>query len=108
MTESLLRASLPLLPRIVNITLRQPMRAFDGRPVAALINPDRVKPETLLALERQLGGAIYTSMHWIWTEALRLLALSGLRMAILADRKTDLSKLQEEWMLRLGGALRAA
>ena len=73
-TESLLRASLPVLPHIVNITLRQPMRAFDGRPLVSLINPERVKPETLLALEQQLGAALYTSMHWIWTEALRLLA----------------------------------
>ena len=40
-TQSLLRESLPLLPHVVDITLRKPMRAFDGRPLIALINPDR-------------------------------------------------------------------
>ncbi len=107
-TESLLRASLPVLRHIVNITLRQPMRAFDGRPLVALINPERVKPETLLALEQQLGAALYTSMHWIWTESLRLLALTGLRAATMVGTKMETLKQQEAWMLRLGGALQAA
>ncbi|KAA0230077.1 hypothetical protein EDS67_08540 [candidate division KSB1 bacterium] len=107
-TEPLLRASLPLLPNIVDITLRQPLRAFGSRPLIALIDPERVKPQTLLALEQQLGAALYTSMHWIWTEALRLLALTGLRMATMLERKTNMFKQQEEWMLRLGGAVQAA
>jgi hypothetical protein len=107
-TESLLRASLPVLPRVVEVTLRQPMRAFGGRPLVALINPDRVKPEALLAMERQLGAALYTSMHWIWTEALRLLALTGFRMAIMPEKKADTFKQQDEWMLRLGGAMQVA
>jgi hypothetical protein len=104
----LLRESVPLLPNVVNITLRKPMRAFGGRSLVAMINPERVNPKTLLALEQQLGTALYTSMHWIWTEALRLLALTGLRKATMADRATETIKLQEQWMLRLGGALQAA
>lgn len=107
-TVPLLGASLPVLQHIVEITLRQPMRAFGGRPLVSLINSERVKPETLLALEQQLGVALYTSMHWIWTESLRLLALTGFRMATMAERKADTFKQQEEWMLRLGGALQAA
>ncbi|HQX07758.1 MAG TPA: hypothetical protein PKZ19_13285 [Zoogloea sp.] len=107
-TGTLLRASVPMLPRVVEATLRQPMRAFGGRPLVALINPDRVKAETLLVMERQLGPALYTSMHWIWTEALRLLALTGFRAATMAERKAETFKQQEQWMLRLGGALRAA
>ncbi|MBC8019042.1 MAG: hypothetical protein H7X83_11060 [Verrucomicrobia bacterium] len=107
-TDQLLRASLPLLPRIVEVTLRKPMGAFGGRPLVALINPDRVRPETLLSLEKELGAALYTSMHWIWTEALRLLALTGLRMATMREENADTVKYQKEWMLRLGGALQAA
>ncbi len=107
-TGPLLRASLPLLPRIVEITLGKPMGAFGGRPLVALINPDRVRPETLLSLEKELGTALYTSMHWIWTEALRLLALTGLRMATMPEEKGDEATQQKEWMLRLGGALQAA
>jgi len=107
-TGPLLRASLPLLPRVVEATLGKPMRAFGGRPLVALINPERVRPETLLDLEKELGAALYTSMHWIWTEALRLLALTGLRMATMAEDKGDIAKYRKEWMLRLGGALQAA
>lgn len=107
-TGTLLRASLPLLPSIVEITLCEPMRAFDGRSLAALINPERVKPQALAAMEQQLGAALYTSMHWIWTEALRLLALTGLRMATAPDSKTEPFAQPEEWMLRLGGAMQAA
>lgn len=107
-TKWLLEASLSLLPKIVDLTLRKPMRAFGGRALASLINPERVKPETLLALEAQLGPALYTSMHWVWTEALRLLALTGLRSATLADKNMNMFKQQDEWMLRLGGALQAA
>ena len=85
--RALLQASLPLLPRVAQITLTEPMRAFGGRPLAALVNPERVKPEALLAMEQQLGLALYTSMHWIWTEALRLLALTGLRIATTPEQE---------------------
>jgi hypothetical protein len=107
-TGALLAASLPLLPRIAQITLREPMRAFGGRPLADLVNPERVSPEALLAMERQLGQALYTSMHWIWTEALRLLALSGLRIATTPEQELEPFARPEAWLLRLGGALQAA
>jgi hypothetical protein len=107
-TRPLLEASLPLLPSIVEVTLREPMRAFEGRPLAGLVNPERVKPRALLAMEQQLGPALYTSMHWVWTEALRLLALSGLRIATAPERAVDAYAEPEDWLLRLGGALQAA
>jgi hypothetical protein len=107
-TESLLRNSLPYLPHIVQIVLREPMRAFDGRSLSTLINPERVKPETLLKMEQELGAALYTSMHWIWTEALRLLALSGFHLATRPERKAESYAQPEEWLLRLGGALQVA
>ena len=107
-TEPLLRSSLPVLPNIVDITLHRPMRAFGGRPLSALIDPLRVSPEALDGLERRLGVALYTSMHWIWTEALRLLALTGLKAATMPQQTEALQKQQGTWMLRLGGALQAA
>lgn len=107
-TRALLEASIPLLPSIVRLTLREPMRAFDGRPLVGLINPERVKPQALLAMEQQMGPALYTSMHWVWTEALRLLALTGLRIATAPEKKVDTHAEPEEWLLRLGGALQAA
>jgi len=38
----LLQQSVPLLPRIVEITLRTPMKAFSGRSLTAVISPQRV------------------------------------------------------------------
>jgi hypothetical protein len=107
-TESLLRASLLLHPAIANVTLRKPMRAFGGRALAALIDPARVSPDALEGLERRLGGALYNSMHWVWTEALRLLALTGLRAATMRKRTEEVLRQQEQWMSRLGGALQTA
>lgn len=107
-SKMILKESVPLLPNIVDITLRKPMRSFGGRPLVTLVNPERVSPKSLLAMEQQLGTALYTSMHWIWTEALRLLALTGLKKATMANSTTEMIKLQEQWMLRLGGALQAA
>jgi hypothetical protein len=46
-TERLLRASLPLLPSIVESALCEPMRALAGRSLVALVNPERVKPQVL-------------------------------------------------------------
>jgi hypothetical protein len=107
-TSALLQASLPLLPEVVNLTLRSSVKGFGRRPLVALVDPARVSPAALDEVERRLGPALYTSMHWIWTESLRLLALSGFRAATATERAVELVKQQESWMLRLGGALQAA
>jgi hypothetical protein len=106
--EELLRASIPMLPSIVNAILRRPMRSFGGRPLSALIDPMRVSPGALEEMENRLGLALYTSMHWIWTESLRLLALNGLRISIMPDKAPELLKQQVAWMSRLGGTLQVA
>jgi hypothetical protein len=60
------------------------------------------------ALERRLGASLYTSMHWLWTECLRMLALTGWQFALGPVNAGEVLKLQEASMLRLGGALQAA
>jgi hypothetical protein len=107
-TRRLLEASLGLLPAIVEICLLRPMRAFGGRSLAALVDPLRVRPDALDALEREVGAALTTSPHWLWTECLRLLALTSLRAASSPERAMRLAEHQEGWMLRLGGGLLAA
>ena len=107
-TQALLRQSVPLLPRIVQLTLNTPQRAFRGRPLRALIQPERVSPVELRALEQRLGTSLYTSLHWVWAECLRLLALTGWQLAAGAVNPSDVLKLQESSMLRLGGVLQAA
>jgi hypothetical protein len=105
---TLLRASLPLLPNIVDALLRKPMRAFGERPLSAMIDPGRVSPKALVDMEHRLGVALFTSMHWIWTESLRLLALNGLHISMMPEKAPELLKQQVAWMLRLGGTLQAA
>jgi hypothetical protein len=104
----LLRHSMPLLTRIAEITLRTPMKAFSGRSLSSVISPERVNPEALQYMERQLGRTLFTSSHWIRTESLRILALMGFKLATQPDCALDTLKQQDDWMFRLGGTLQAA
>jgi hypothetical protein len=104
----LVSASMPKLPVIAHLTLATPMRAFRGRPLVDIASPTRVSPKALADLQLRLGPALYTSSHWIWTESLRLLALSALGdsgEALLGTRQRPPSR---DWMLRLGGIQQAA
>ena len=107
-TAQLMELSRPLLPQIVKLTLDTPMQGFGGRPLRSLVQPERVSPAALEEMERTLGPALYNSMHWIWTEALRLLALSGLQVAVEPQKANQVLKQQEEWMQKLGGSLQVA
>ncbi|MFN0104222.1 MAG: hypothetical protein ACKV2U_19320 [Bryobacteraceae bacterium] len=107
-TRSLLEDSHPILKTVVRLTLDTPMRAFNGRPLRALIQPERVSPAALGELNGRIGPALFTSAHWIWTEPLRILALTGLQLASKPQNLNDILQLQEQSMLRLGGALQAA
>lgn len=106
--RELLQQSLPLLPRIAELALLKPMRAFRGNPLVSLIDPRRVSPEALAQLESQGGAALYTSHHWVWTEPTRLLALTGYRAATQSDRALEILQQQKDWMLRLGATLQSA
>jgi hypothetical protein len=107
-TRSLLEDSLSVLTTVVRLTLDTPMRCFKGRPLRALIPPERVSPASLDELERRIGPALFTSAHWLWSEPLRIVALTGLQLARRPAELKDILQLQEQAMLRLGGALQAA
>ena len=104
----LLEQSLPLLPLVAELSLLRPMRAFRGNSLVAMIDPKRVSPNALAQLEAQGGAALYTSHHWVWTEPIRLLALTGYRAATQSDRALEVLQQQKDWMLRLGETLQAA
>ena len=53
-------------------------------------------------MQRRRGDAAFSSSHWIWTECLRLTALSGLRYAVEPEAGPEILKQQEDWMVRLG------
>ena len=59
-------------------------------------------------MAERIGPALFTSTHWLWTESLRILALTGLQLATRPGDLGEVLKLQEQSMLGLGGALQAA
>jgi hypothetical protein len=107
-TRALIERSLPALARIAEACLLAPMRAFGGRPLVALVDPARVRPDALIELAREAGGALTASSHWVRGEALRLLALTSFRAATEPDRSAEIARQYEDWMLRLGTPLAAA
>jgi hypothetical protein len=99
--------SIALLESVVRLTLDTPMKAFGGKPLRALIAPERVSPAALAALDARIGPALFTSAHWLWAEPLRILGLTGLQLAQTPHRLKAILDLQQQAMLRLGGALQA-
>lgn len=106
--QELLEQSLPLLPLVAELSLMRPMRAFRGNSLVTMIDPKRVSPNALAQLEAQGGAALYTSHHWVWTEPIRLLALTGYRAATQSDHALEVLQQQKDWMLRLGETLQEA
>ncbi len=98
----LITAMLPVLSRVVELALLTPMTCFGGRRLADLVDPHRAAPEVLRQLQRTAGASAFNSSHWIWTECLRLTALSGLRFATEPEAGREILKQQEDLMVRLG------
>jgi hypothetical protein len=92
----------PALPAVAAVCLDAPMPGLGDRPVRALVPPERVCPDALRRLEREVGDPLYTSPHWAAQECLRVLALSGLRFATEPDRAPEITRLTDAWMQRLG------
>lgn len=107
-TRALVERSLPHLPRLAELCLLAPMRAFGGKPFAAVVDPLRVRPDALARLARESGAALTTSPHWLRKEGLRLLALSSYRAATEPEHAPEIARQYEDWMLRLGTPLAAA
>jgi hypothetical protein len=94
--------------RAVEVCLLRRYPAFGNRPLVALADPVRVRPDELMRLSRDAGTALWTSPHWIWSESLRLLALSGYRAATEPERAEEIAEQYEDWMTRLGRGVQLA
>lgn len=101
-TASLIKRSLPALAEVAHLLFDARLNAFGGRPLSALVDPKRVSPAALSTLASEAGGALFTSDHWIRKEHLRLLALTGLRVAEDPAKSEEVLKRQAAWMRRLG------
>ena len=106
--KQLVRQSLPQLERIADLCLHTPLEAFGGRPITYWLQPTQVGPALLARLVKRAGAALYTSNHWVSTEAIRLLALGGYQIAITPNHVPMLLRQQRTWMLRLGATLQVA
>ncbi|MCF1752343.1 hypothetical protein [Mariniradius sediminis] len=93
---------LDALPSAVRIILDQRYRAFRGKSLSELIDPEKVSPSQLFNLEKSAGPSLYHSHAWIWQESIRILALGGLKIGMAQGDLQSLYKQQEEWMIRLG------
>lgn len=98
----LIRKCVEALPAVVHILLGTGHRAFDGKSLSQLINPNRAGPLELSKLEYLAGPALFTSHAWIWKECLRLLALNGYKIGVGMGDLPALYKQQEDWMTKLG------
>lgn len=98
----LIRKCMEALTDVVTILLRTGHRAFDGKSLSQLINPNRAGPLELAKLEYLAGPALFTSHAWIWKESLRLLALNGYKIGVGTGDLPALYKQQEDWMTKLG------
>ena len=103
--RAIVHDSLPLLEALVPLVLEAPLRAFQGRALRDLVMPERVSPTALNELGARIGDALFTSAHWLWSEPLRILGLTGLRLAVAPREAEPILELQRQSMLRLGGAL---
>lgn len=101
----LIKQCIEVLPLVVEILLKSQFRAFGGRSLSQLINPNRAGPLELNKLEYLAGPALFTSHAWIWKESIRLLAINGYKIGLGTGDLQALYKQQEEWMTRLGFAV---
>lgn len=76
------RDCVPLLEEIVDICTRRPMRSFRGASFATMVDPARVAPTSLTALEAQAGSSLLTSSYLRRRDPIRILALLSTRGAL--------------------------
>lgn len=107
-TRAFLERSVPLLPRLAELSLLRRMRAFGGRAIVDLVDPARVRPDALAQWSKQLGPALMNSPHWAQAEPVRLLALSSYQMAVEPGRAAQIAQDYEIWTQRVRGPAIAA
>ena len=96
-----------VLDAIVEVLLYRRYHAFGDRALVELVDPQRVSPAALDALERDVGSGGFHSRHWVWDEAIRLLALTSYRTTRDAASLRE-GVLQQDTVMRRLGIRRAA
>jgi hypothetical protein len=79
--RAVLARSVTRLPGIVDALLAQPAACFGERSLVDVVDPARVSPASLDRLARDHGDALLTSPMLVVDEGLRVVALTGYRIA---------------------------
>ena len=98
----IIKRSIPILRKVNQLTLQTKMNAFGGKSIVYFIDPMQVSPKALYQFEKRVGNALFNSSHWVNAESLKLLALSGYKIAVLPSKTNQYINDQRKWMLRLG------
>jgi hypothetical protein len=78
----LLRRSRARLADVVEVLLARPLEAFGARSLVGVVDPIRVSPSALEQLATAAGSSLFTSIHFAERESIRIVALTGLRIAV--------------------------
>jgi hypothetical protein len=97
----LTRLSVAALDDIVQVCTRQPMAAFRGQPLHALVDPRRVAPIALETLARQAGPSLLTSQYLARREPLTILAWLSTRPLLDPTNATAHGQELESWLAQL-------
>ena len=85
-----------------------PCPVFAAVRLSDIVDPQRAAPAALRELQHKGAGGVFNSSHWIWTECIRLTALSGLLYATEPEAGERFLKQQEDMMIKLGNMLQVA
>lgn len=99
---ALTKASLAALDDIVDVCTRQPMAAFRGAPLSAVLDPRRVSPAALAALARQAGPSLLSSAYLRRRDPLRILALLATRAVVDPARAAEHRQRLLAWVAEVG------
>lgn len=81
-TADILRRSIPHLPALAQMLLRRQLSCFGARSLIGLVDPLLVSPSALTQLAASAGASLFTSSHLVRREPLRVVALTGLQVAV--------------------------
>lgn len=98
----LARASLAAMDDIVDVCTRQPMAAFGGAALHAVLDPRRVAPAALDRLAREAGPSLLSSSYLRRREPLRVLAHLATRAVLDPANAREHRDRLTGWVTRLG------
>lgn len=93
---------LAAMDEIVDICTRRPMRAFRGVSFATMIDPSRVSPSSLNALQSQAGPSLLASSYLRRRDPIRILALLSTRALEDPTHAVEHRAVLTDWVRAIG------